>query len=78
MRTKDGHELSNALNVIFIELPKVSALEATLESNTLLENWAVKRHGKGYGTSKNRNCKKFLKNGAYSRTSSTRSWSASF
>ena len=26
MRTKDGRELSNALNVIFIELPKVQGL----------------------------------------------------
>ena len=41
MRTKDGVELSNSLNVIFIELPKVTSLEQTLESNSMLENWAL-------------------------------------
>ena len=41
MRTKDGRELSNALNVIFIELPKICGLEDSLEDNTPLENWAI-------------------------------------
>ena len=41
MRTKDGRELSNLLNIIFIELPKVVALENSLEQNTALENWAI-------------------------------------
>ena len=41
MRTKDGRELSNALNVIFIELPKVQGLEQSLDTNTRLENWAL-------------------------------------
>lgn len=41
MRTKDGRELSNSLNIVFVELPNAAALEKSLESNTLLENWAV-------------------------------------
>lgn len=41
MRTKDGKELSNTLNIVFIELPKVNGLESTLETNTALENWAL-------------------------------------
>lgn len=41
MRTKDGRELSGALNVIFIELPKVKRLEENLDANSALENWAV-------------------------------------
>ena len=41
MRTKDGRELSNALNVIFIELPKVKDLEENIEKNTALEKWAI-------------------------------------
>ncbi len=41
MRTKDGRELANALNIVFIELPKVAKLEASLESNTALENWGI-------------------------------------
>ena len=41
MRTKNGRELALSLNVIFIELPKVTALEASLESNSPLENWAI-------------------------------------
>jgi len=41
MRTKDGRELANALNIIFIELPKVKALEASVDTNTPLENWAL-------------------------------------
>ena len=41
MRTKDGRELSNSLNIIFIELPKTRGLEKTLETNTPLENWAL-------------------------------------
>ncbi len=41
MRTNDGRELSNTLNIIFIELPKAKGLEKTLETNTPLENWAI-------------------------------------
>ena len=41
MRTKDGRELSNALNIIFIELPKALKLEGSVETNTALENWAI-------------------------------------
>ena len=41
MRTKDGKELSNTLNIIFIELPKVMELEENLDANTALENWAL-------------------------------------
>ena len=41
MRTKDGRELSNSLNIIFIELTKTKRLEKTLETNTPLENWAI-------------------------------------
>ncbi len=41
MRTKDGRELSNTLNVVFVELPKVVGLEQTVDSNSLLENWAL-------------------------------------
>ena len=41
MRTKDGRELANTLNIIFIELPKVKALEASVDTNTPLENWAL-------------------------------------
>lgn len=41
MRTKDNRELSNLLNVIFIELPKIKDLEETIEKNTALENWAI-------------------------------------
>ena len=41
MRTKDGRELSNSLNIIFIELPKARGLEKSLETNTPLENWAI-------------------------------------
>ena len=41
MRTKDGRELSNTLNIVFIELPKTKGLEKTLETNTALENWAI-------------------------------------
>ena len=41
MRTKDGRELSNTLNIIFVELPKAQALEESLETNTALENWAI-------------------------------------
>ena len=33
MRTKDNRELSNLLNVIFIELPKIKDLEETIEKN---------------------------------------------
>ncbi|MBR0032385.1 MAG: Rpn family recombination-promoting nuclease/putative transposase [Treponema sp.] len=41
MRTKSGLELSNSLNVVFVELPKVEKLEQRLDKNTLLENWAL-------------------------------------
>ena len=41
MRTADNRELSNALNVIFIELPKVIKLENSIEKNSALENWAI-------------------------------------
>ena len=41
MRTRDGRELANALNVIFVELPKARGLEDSLETNTSLENWAI-------------------------------------
>ena len=41
MRTKDGRELANALNIIFIELPKAKGLEDSVETNTALENWAI-------------------------------------
>ena len=41
MRTKDGRELANALNVIFVELPKAVRLEESLDTNTALENWAI-------------------------------------
>ena len=41
MRTKDGRELSNSLNVIFIELPKALGLEDTIDTNSSLENWAI-------------------------------------
>ncbi|MBO7638327.1 MAG: Rpn family recombination-promoting nuclease/putative transposase [Treponema sp.] len=41
MRTKDGRELSNSLNIVFVELPKTGKLEATLDTNTPLENWAI-------------------------------------
>ena len=41
MRTKDGRELSNALNVIFIDLIKAKSLEKKIDTNTKLENWAV-------------------------------------
>ena len=41
MRTKDGRELANALNIIFVELPKAKGLEDSVETNTALENWAI-------------------------------------
>ena len=41
MRTADNRELSNTLNIIFIELPKVIKLENNIEKNTALENWAI-------------------------------------
>ena len=41
MRTKDGRELTNLLNIVFIELPKVTALENSVERNTALENWGI-------------------------------------
>ena len=41
MRTTDNRELSNTLNVIFIELPKVIKLESSIEKNSSLENWAI-------------------------------------
>ena len=41
MRTKDGQELSNSLNIVFIELPKAVGLEKSVETNSALENWAI-------------------------------------
>ena len=41
MRTKDGRELANSLNIIFVELPKAKGLEDSVETNTALENWAI-------------------------------------
>ena len=41
MRTSDGRELSDTLNIIFIELPKAASLEETVETNSPLENWAI-------------------------------------
>ena len=41
MRTKDGLELSNTLNVVFIELPKITKLEKSIDTNSKLENWAL-------------------------------------
>jgi predicted transposase/invertase (TIGR01784 family) len=41
MRTKNGRELANLLNIIFIELPKTKNLEESLETNSALENWAI-------------------------------------
>ena len=41
MRTEDNRKLSDTLNIIFIELPKVTKLEKSLEKNTALENWAI-------------------------------------
>ena len=41
MRTKDGVELSNTLNIVFVELPKIRRLEKSVETNTRLENWAI-------------------------------------
>ena len=41
MRTKDGLELSNTLNIVFIELPKITKLEKSIDTNTKLENWAL-------------------------------------
>ena len=41
MRTADNRELSDTLNIIFIELPKVTRLENSIEKNTALENWAI-------------------------------------
>ena len=41
MRTKDGKDLANALNIIFVELPKAKGLEDSVETNTALENWAI-------------------------------------
>ena len=41
MRTADNRKLSDTLNIIFIELPKVIKLENNIEKNTALENWAI-------------------------------------
>ena len=41
MRTRDGRELSNSLNIVFIELPKSRGLEKSVDTNTALENWAI-------------------------------------
>ena len=41
MRTEGNRKLTDNLNVIFIELPKVIGLEDKIEQNTALENWAL-------------------------------------
>ena len=41
MRTKDGRELANKMNIILIELPKVEKLLDNIKDNTALENWAI-------------------------------------
>ena len=41
MRTEGNRKLTDNLNVIFIELPKVIGLEDKIEQNTALENWAI-------------------------------------
>ena len=41
MRTKDERELANALNIVFIELLKAAGLEAQVDKNSPIENWAL-------------------------------------
>lgn len=41
MRTEDGRELSNRLNVVFIDLTKLKVLEQDPSKNSLIENWAL-------------------------------------
>lgn len=41
MRTKDGRELTNQLNIVFIDLTKVKDLENSLVTTTALEKWAM-------------------------------------
>lgn len=41
LRKENGHQLSDLLNVIFIELPKARDVEDCLEQNTSAENWAI-------------------------------------
>ena len=41
MRTKDGKELANMMNIVLIELPKVESLLDSIDKNTALENWAI-------------------------------------
>lgn len=41
MRTEDGRELSNKLNVVFIDLTKVKRLEQNLDGVSLIEKWAL-------------------------------------
>ena len=41
MRTADNRQLSDTLNIVFIELPKVIKLENSIEKNSALENWAI-------------------------------------
>ncbi len=41
MRTKDGRELSNNLNIVFIDLMKVKGLEHNLAGASLIEKWAM-------------------------------------
>ena len=41
MRTKDGRELTNLLNIVFLELPKLAGKEANLSANSALENWGI-------------------------------------
>lgn len=41
LRTEDGRKLSDKLNVIFIDLTKVKALEQNLDGASLIEKWAL-------------------------------------
>ncbi len=41
MRTKDGRNLADLLNIIFLELPKLAGKEENIEANTSLENWGI-------------------------------------
>ena len=41
MKTKEGRELGNRLNIVLIELPKVEKLLKNIDISTTLENWAM-------------------------------------
>ena len=41
MQTVNGKHLADLLNIVFIELPLLSAKEATIKENTALENWGI-------------------------------------